>query len=108
MAAELHFSQGDIGASLAKFDATDKHFHVRGLYPSHHLVKLSEGKLRHIRSSSDEVVSESLKVTKLHCSNVPCILDELSQGCLPRVWRRLQLPALSAPMQTQPQNLGKH
>lgn len=70
MSAELHFSQGDIGACLAKFDTTDKCFHVRGIYPSHHLVKLSEGKLQHIPSSSDEVVSESLKVTvtQQHCA----------------------------------------
>jgi len=85
MSAELHFSQGDIGSCLAKFDTTDKCFHVRG-DPSHHLVKLREGKPQHIPSSSDEVVSDSLKVTKLHGSNVPCIPDELSQGCLPRVW----------------------
>lgn len=85
MSAELHFSQGDTGASLAKFDTIDKCFHVREIYPSHHLVKLSEGKLQHIPSSSDEVVLESLKVTKSHCSNVPFVLDELSQGCLPLV-----------------------
>lgn len=63
MSVELHFSQGDTGTSLAKFDTIDKCFHVREIYLSHRLVKLSEGKLQHIPSSSDEVVLESLKVT---------------------------------------------
>lgn len=64
--------QGDIGACLTKYDAADKCFHVRKIYASHHLVKLSEGKLQHILS---QVIrwSKSLKVIKLDCSAVPCI-----------------------------------
>lgn len=64
--------QGDIGACLTKYDAADKCFHVRKIYASHHLVKLSEGKLQHILS---QVIrwSKSLKVIKLDCRTVPCI-----------------------------------
>lgn len=64
--------QGDIGACLTKYDAADKCFHVRKIYASHHLVKLSEGKLQHILS---QVIrwSKSLKVPKLDGSAVPCI-----------------------------------
>lgn len=71
--------QGDIGACLTKYDATDKCFHVRKIYASHHLVKLSEGKLQHILS---QVIrwSESLKVIKLDCSSVPCIHMNLSEA----------------------------
>ena len=73
--------QGDIGACLTKYDATDKCFHVRKIYASHHLVKLSEGKLQHILS---QVIrwSESLKVIKLDCSSVPCIYMNSSKALL--------------------------
>lgn len=64
--------QGDTGACLTKYDAADKCFHVRKIYASHHLVKLSEGELQH---SLSQVIrwSASLKVIKLDCSRVPCI-----------------------------------
>lgn len=70
MSAELHFSQGDIGACLTKFDTTDKCFHVREIYTSHHLVKLSEGKLQHIPSQVMRWlgVIKSHKVTLQQCA----------------------------------------
>lgn len=78
-----------------------------GDYSSHHLVKRSRGKPQRISSSGDEVIWESLKATKRRCRSVPRIPDCLSQSSLSRFWRRLQLPARSPRMQTQPQNLGK-